>query len=70
MLPWSAFWDHNYFATTWPVLYPIITNNFVRGAITGLGVVNLCAGFLELAVIFAARDRRDAYRSDAGSHAP
>lgn len=31
----------------------LITNNFVRGAVSGLGVVNLFAGLLELAEIFA-----------------
>jgi hypothetical protein len=36
-----------------------VTNNFVRGAITGLGVVNLIAGFIDLAFVFAARDRSD-----------
>lgn len=68
VLPWSAFWERNYFAAAWPALYPIITNNFVRGGITGLGFVNLCAGFVEAAFVFAARDRRRAC-GDAGSHA-
>ncbi len=55
---------------TWPALYPVITNNFVRGAITGLGVVNLCAGFAELAVIFAARGRPDPVGHDTPSQTP
>jgi hypothetical protein len=60
VLPWSAFWDHNYFATAWPSLRPILMSNFCRGAITGLGLVNLYAGFADLALVFAARGRRDA----------
>jgi hypothetical protein len=60
VLPWSAFWDRNYFAAAWPALRPLLTNNFCRGAVTGLGLVNLYAGFADLAVIFAARERRDA----------
>jgi hypothetical protein len=59
VLPWSPFWDHNYFALTWPALRGFLTNNFVRGAVTGLGFVNLCAGFADLALVFAARQRRD-----------
>ena len=55
VLPWSAFWEHNYFAETWPPLQEMLTNNFVRGAVTGLGLVNLCAGFVELALVFSAR---------------
>src|SRR6266851_4512966 len=60
VLPWSAFWDRNYFASAWPGLRLIVTNNFIRGAVTGLGFVNLYAGFADLALVFAARQRRDA----------
>ena len=35
----------------WPPLRPILTNNFVRGAVSGLGVVNLVAGFADLAPV-------------------
>ena len=56
VLPWSAFWERNYFAQAWPAIRPFLTNNFVRGAVTGLGVVNLVAGVAELALVFAARD--------------
>ena len=59
VIPWSAFWEHNYFAETWPALQTIVTNNFVRGAISGLGVVNLIAGFAELSFVFERRVRRD-----------
>ena len=55
VLPWSGFWERNYFAMTWPVLREVLTNNFVRGAVTGLGLVNLYAGFADLAIVFAAR---------------
>jgi hypothetical protein len=41
------------------VLQPWLTNNFVRGAVTGLGVVNLFAGFADLAFVFAARERQE-----------
>jgi hypothetical protein len=34
-------------------------NNFVRGAVSGLGVVNLFAGFADLALLFAAREPHD-----------
>jgi hypothetical protein len=37
----------------------LVTNNFVRGAISGLGVVNLVAGFAELTQLFATREHRD-----------
>lgn len=59
-IPWSAFWDRNYFAQLAPSLQSTITNNFVRGAVSGLGIVNVVAGLAELvAVVFApSPDRR------------
>ena len=53
---WPAFWERNYFALAWPPLRPILTNNFVRGAVSGLGIVNLFAGFADLTHLFNARD--------------
>ena len=52
---WPPFWEHNYFAMAWPALREFMTNNFVRGAVSGLGVVNLVAGFADLAVLFSPR---------------
>jgi hypothetical protein len=60
VLPWSGFWERNYFGAAWPGLRPILLNNFVRGAVTGLGVVNLFAGLADLALLFALRGRHDA----------
>lgn len=57
MLPWSEFWEHNYFAVGWPLVRSIVTNNFVRGGVSGLGVVNLVAGFADLAKALTARER-------------
>ena len=48
VVPWSAFWDRNYFAETVPVIHRVITNNFVRGAVSGLGLINLVSGLGEL----------------------
>jgi hypothetical protein len=57
ILPWSEFWDHNYFAVTLPPVRSVVTNNFVRGGVTGLGVVNLVIGLAELALVITTRDR-------------
>jgi hypothetical protein len=59
VLPWSAFWDHNYFAVTWPAIQPFLGSNFVRGGVTGLGVVNLVAGVSDLLVAVSARASHD-----------
>lgn len=55
VVPWSAFWDRNYFAQSIPALNALITNNFVRGGISGLGLVNVYVGLAELVATLAAR---------------
>lgn len=59
VLPWSGFWERNYFALAWPAFGALITNNFARGAISGLGLVNLFAGFAELVPVVALGPRHD-----------
>jgi hypothetical protein len=58
VLPWSTYWEHNYFAEAWPALVPVITNHFVRGGVMGLGLVNVVAGVEELRPVLSARDAR------------
>jgi hypothetical protein len=50
-VPWSGFWDANYFGAAWPSLRPILSNNFLRGAVTGLGIVNLGAAVADVVLI-------------------
>ncbi len=47
-VPWSAFWEHNYFAESLPLLQAVIRNNFVGGAVSGIGILNLFAGLVDL----------------------
>jgi hypothetical protein len=56
VVPWSSFWDRNYFAQAVPVIHTIIKNNFVRGAVSGLGVINLASGLAELISLLLARN--------------
>ena len=59
VLPWSAFWERNYFVLTWPAIRPFLTSDFVRGGVTGLGAVNVVAGVADLMLVFSSRTRRD-----------
>lgn len=43
VLPWSAFWERNYFIYAVPLLEPLFTSPFFRGAVSGLGLLNLGA---------------------------
>lgn len=53
--PWSPYWDRNYFIQIWPWLATLTRNDYVRGAVTGLGLLNLWAGAVELAGLIRAR---------------
>ena len=55
LVPWSSFWDRNYFADSLPILQNLVDNNYVRGAVSGLGIVNLLMGFDELASVLWTR---------------
>ena len=59
LVPWSPFWERNYFLTAFPALLEVVRNNYVRGGVSGLGVVNLLMGFSELASVLLARRRMD-----------
>ena len=60
VIPWSMYWDRNYFAQALPAVHQLITNNFVRGAVSGLGVINVAIGIAELVSMIAARQSRPA----------
>jgi hypothetical protein len=60
VVPWSTYWERNYFAALAPLLHVVITNSFFRGAVSGLGLINLAAAVAELRSLLAAR------RSGAG----
>src|SRR5687767_9017459 len=60
LLPWLSFggfgdWGDNYLLvyvvrqTGMPVLQKAIASGWVRGAVTGLGILNLCIAFWEIA---------------------
>ena len=40
-LPWTAFWEQNYFLSHFPVLIPVLLHPSFRGAVSGLGVVDI-----------------------------
>jgi hypothetical protein len=57
VVPWSPFWDRNYFLDLWPVLGAVTRSNLVRGAVSGLGIINLWAAMAELATLFGMRSK-------------
>ena len=63
--PWSAFWEHNRFAAAYPVIEGLVNSPFVRGAVSGIGVITAIAGLAELASLIMSRRREPAGPSQA-----
>lgn len=38
-----------------PIVRGYLSNHFIRGAVTGVGVITACAGLVELAGVFGLR---------------
>ena len=56
--PWSGLWEHNRFAETWPAMRAVIESPYVRGAVSGVGVITAVAGVIELGAVIVSRSRR------------
>jgi hypothetical protein len=53
LIPWLGYWDHNFFLDKYPGLVPFLLHPSMRGAVTGLGALDiLLAGSM-------MRDRAD-----------
>ena len=55
LIPWSAFWERNYFVEGAPALAAFFNSSYTRGAVTGLGLVNVVAALAELADLFGRK---------------
>jgi hypothetical protein len=47
-VPWSGFWETNSLLNYVPVVRPFVLSNFFRGAVTGLGAIDIVFGLQEL----------------------
>jgi len=48
IFPWTDAWENNFFSNLIPVIEPIWDNMYFRGAVSGLGVVNLYISIVEI----------------------
>lgn len=48
VFPWSEYWDNNFFSNLIPVVRKLWDNSYLRGAVSGLGIVNIYISFSEL----------------------
>lgn len=42
-LPWSSFWEQNYFLMHFPSLMPVLLHPSFRGIVSGLGILDFLA---------------------------
>ena len=47
LVPWSPFWEGNYFMSRLPLLRDLCLSPFARGAVSGLGVLHLLVGAID-----------------------
>ena len=48
VLPWSEYWDNNFFASMAPGWDHLWSNSYFRGAVSGLGMINILISVGEL----------------------
>ena len=48
LLPWTLLWDNNYFFSLQPRCGSLLLSNYLRGAVSGVGLVNLWMGVEEI----------------------
>ena len=47
VIPWTPLWERNYLLQLDPALRHLVLSGFVRGAVTGLGLVNIFLALVE-----------------------
>ncbi len=55
VLPWTIFWDRNYLLEAIPWVHAVLQSPYSRGAVSGLGLVNVGIGVGEVSRLVAAR---------------
>jgi hypothetical protein len=52
VLPWMTIWDDNYIVYNYPHIRSIVSNSFLKGAVLGLGIINILIGLQEIAILW------------------
>lgn len=58
-LPWMQLWERNYFLSRFPRLLPVMLHPSVRGAVSGLGVLDMVLAMRMIRWRQPARETRD-----------
>jgi hypothetical protein len=46
--PWTSLWEANYLLQPYPAMRALVLSPFVRGAVSGLGLVNILFAVIEV----------------------
>ena len=65
--PWSRFWDRNYFTALWPWLATVMSNAYVKGAVSGVGLISVLAALGELMGLLSRSSDDAASMGDHGA---
>jgi hypothetical protein len=57
ILPWSGFWDRNLLLEWSPTLFELTRSAYVRGAVSGLGFLNLWIGVVQVIEAWQPEDQ-------------
>lgn len=44
-LPWTQFWEQNYFLSHFPLLMPVVLHPSFRGLVSGIGLLDIFLAF-------------------------
>jgi hypothetical protein len=55
VLPWTVLWDRNYVFDALPLLRNLTQSPYIRGAVSGLGVLNFGLGIVEVMTFIGTR---------------
>ncbi len=55
LAPWSRFWDRNYFAALLPSMAEWVLHPYVKGAVTGVGIISVAAALVEIGALVSRR---------------
>jgi len=56
--PWTSLWESNWLLQPWPAARWLLLSGFARGAVTGLGLVNLLVALADVRARLPGAARR------------
>ena len=68
--PWIELWQTNYFAHAWPWVGHLMESDYVRGAVTGIGLITFAAGARDVIAAIGTRRETAAVPVDRNSPQP